>query len=324
MTATAGLAPPSSVAKRHRQRRRREDLAALPYLAHWIVGIAIFVVYPIVAIIYLSFSKYNSFGPPELVGFANWNYVLFQYPYLVPALVNTLWFVVVMVTSRTLFGLGLGMLMVQVKRGAGLYRTLLYLPYLAPPVAATLAFVFLLNPASGPGSVVLSALGITPPAWFNDPAWSKPALTVLALWGVGDLMVIFLASLLDLPREQYEAASLDGAGAIRQFVSITLPTIKPIILFSVVTGVIAIMQYYTQPMVAAGVASGQSLGPGSSVTPGYPDGSTLTLPQLVYFLGFQNFDVGAAAAVAVLLVILSFLFTLILLRGGSGLMGEDD
>jgi multiple sugar transport system permease protein len=324
MTRAAELEAPLSVARRHRRRRRKEDLAALPYLAHWIVGVAIFVVYPIIAVVYLSFSKYNSFGPPEFAGLANWNYVLFHYPYLLPALGNTLWFVVVMVTSRTVFGLGLGLLMVQVKRGAGVYRTLLYLPYLAPPVAATLAFVFLLNPASGPGSVLLSAVGITPPAWFNDPAWAKPALTVLALWGVGDLMVIFLASLLDLPREQYEAASLDGAGAVRQFVSITLPTIKPIILFSVVTGVIAIMQYYTQPMVAAGVASGQSLGPGSSVTPGYPDGSTLTLPQLVYFLGFQNFDVGSASVVAVLLVVVSFLFTLVLLKGGSGLMAEDD
>lgn len=316
--------PPLTTASRRRMYRRREDLEALPYLALWIVGLLIFFIYPIVSIVYLSFTRYNLFGPSEFVGLANWNFVLIHYPNLWPAVVNTLWFIAVMVTLQTLFGMGIGLLMSRIQRGAGVYRTLMYLPYLAPPVAATLAFVFLLNPASGPVNEILSSMGIQPPNWFNDPAWAKPALTLLALWGIGDLMIIFLASFLDLPKEQYEAASLDGAGPIRQFMAITLPTIKPIILFSVVTGVIAMMQYYTEPMVASGVASGQSLGPGSSVTPGYPGGATLTLPQLIYILGFSNFDIGGASVVAVILVVLSFVFTLFLLKRGAGFIGEDE
>ncbi len=89
-----------------------------------------------------------------------------------------------------------------------------YIPYLAPPVAATMAFAFLLNPGTGPVNVVLGKLGLPEPGWFNDPTWSKPALTLLALWGIGDLMVIFMAALLDVPTSQYEAAELDGAGRL--------------------------------------------------------------------------------------------------------------
>ena len=131
-----------------------------------------------------------------------------SYPLFWPALRNTLWLVVVMVTLRVVFGLAVGMLVVRIKRGAGLLRTAFYAPYLAPPVAGTLAFVFLLNPGTGPVNTILGRLGLPEPGWFNDPTWSKPALTLLALWGIGDLMVIFMASLLDVPKELYEAADL--------------------------------------------------------------------------------------------------------------------
>lgn len=219
-----------------------------------------------------------------------------------------------MVSCRVLFGLGIGMLITKIKTGAGIYRTLFYLPYLAPPVAATLAFVFLLNPGTGPVNSFLEAVGIPAPSWFNDADWSKPALTVLAVWGVGDLMVIFMAALLDVPKEQYEAAELDGASAWQRFRYITLPNISPIVLFAVVTGIIGAMQYYTQPIVASKVASGAMGGSGVTFVPGYPDDSTLTLPQLVYSLGFSQFNYGAACVVALALFAFSMAFTALLMR----------
>ncbi|WP_033260504.1 carbohydrate ABC transporter permease, partial [Kitasatospora setae] len=121
---------------------------------------------------------------------------------------NTLWLVAVMVTLRVAFGLGVGLLVTKVKTGSGFFRTAFYLPYLAPPVAATMAFAFLLNPGTGPVNHLLGEIGLPQPGWFTDPSWSKPALTMLAMWGIGDLMVIFMAALLDVPREQYEAAEL--------------------------------------------------------------------------------------------------------------------
>jgi multiple sugar transport system permease protein len=231
---------------------------------------------------------------------------------------------VVVVSLRVVFGLAVGLLVIRLKRGGSVFRTLYYAPYLAPPVAGTIAFVFLLNPGTGPVNVVLGHLGLPQPGWFNDPAWSKPSLTLLALWGIGDLMVIFMASLLDVPREQYEAAELDGAGVVGRFRYVTIPFLRPILVFAVITGVIAMMQYYTEPLVAGQVASGQIGGSGQQTEPGYPDGSTLTLPQLVYNLGFQRFDIGAACAIAVILFVLCMIFAALLMRRGSGFLAEED
>ncbi|GAA2693275.1 carbohydrate ABC transporter permease [Streptomyces aculeolatus] len=305
-------------------RRRRATLRTLGFLSPWLVGFGVFFAYPLGATVYFSFMKYDGFTDPVWVGLKNWRYVLFDYPFFWPALANTLWLVAVMVTLRTVFGLGIGLLITKVKTGAGLFRTLFYLPYLAPPVAATMSFVFLMNPGTGPVNTILGRLGLGEPGWFNDAQWSKPALTVLALWCVGDLMVIFMASLLDVPKEQYEAAELDGAGAWSRFRYVTLPNIRPVVLFAVVTGVIATMQYYTEPIVAAKVASGVIGGSGQHFEPGYPEKSTLTVPQSVYHLGFQRFDTGAACVVALVLFVLAMAFTYTLMRRGSGFLKEDD
>jgi multiple sugar transport system permease protein len=307
-----------------RRRRRRARLRTLAFLSPWLLGTGLFFLYPLVTTAWLSFTKYDGFVSPTWNGLDNWRFVFTQYTFFWPALRNTLWFVVVLVSLRIVAGMVLGMLVIHVKRGSSLLRTLFYAPFLAPPVAGTLAFVFLLNPGTGPVNAILGRLGLPEPGWFNDPTWSKPALTLLALWSVGDLMVIFMAALLDVPRELYEAASLDGAGAARRFRHVTLPHLRPIVLFAVITGVIATMQYYTEPLVAGQVASGQIGGSGQQVEPGYPAGSTLTLPQLVYNLGFQRFDIGAACVIAMVLFVLSMAFAAFLMRRGSGFLTAED
>ncbi|GHB40295.1 sugar ABC transporter permease [Streptomyces cirratus] len=305
-------------------KRRRSALRTAAFMSPWLIGFALFFAYPLLSTVYFSFTKYDGFRPPVFNGLHNWTYLFTDYPLFWPAMRNTLWLVVVMVGCRVVFGLGTGLLITKIKTAPGLFRTLFYLPYLAPPVAATLAFVFLLNPGTGPAGVLLEGVGLHSPGWFTDADWSKPALTVLAVWGVGDLMVIFMAALLDVPKEQYEAAELDGAGAWSRFRHITLPNISPIILFAVVTGVIQAMQYYTQPLVAGKVAAGVIGGSGQQFEPGYPDKSTLTLPQVVYNLGFQRFDYGTACAVALVLFALSMAFTALLMRRRGGLIGSGD
>jgi multiple sugar transport system permease protein len=305
-----------------RAKRRRDFARNVAFLSPWLLGTGLFFLYPLFSTVYFSFTRYDGFTPPVWDGLDNWKYVFQHYPFFWPALRNTLWLVVVMVTLRVIFGLALGMLVTKVKTGASLLRTVFYLPYLAPPVAATMAFAFLLNPGTGPVNTVLGKLGLPEPGWFNDPTWAKPALTLLALWGIGDLMVIFMASLLDVPTQQYEAAELDGAGSWQRFRYITLPNISPIVLFAVVTGVIQTMQYYTQPLVAGKVASGVIGGSGQQFEPGYPEKSTLTLPQLVYNLGFQRFDTGSACVIALVLFALSMAFTIPLMRRNSGLLGD--
>ncbi|PVE14005.1 carbohydrate ABC transporter permease [Streptomyces scopuliridis] len=307
-----------------RSKRRRSALRTAAFMSPWLIGFTVFFAYPLISTVYFSFMKYDGFNSPVWNGLGNWSYVFSDYPMFWPSLRNTLWLVVIMVTCRVVFGLGIGMLITKIKTGTGIFRTLFYLPYLAPPVAATLAFVFLLNPGTGPVNTILGELGLPTPGWFNDPGWSKPALTLLAVWGIGDLMVIFMAALLDVPKEQYEAAELDGASAWHRFRYVTLPNISPIVMFAVVTGVISAMQYYSQPLVAGKVASGVIGGSGQQFEPGYPDKSTLTLPQLVYNLGFQRFDYGAACVVALVLFALAMAFTALLMRRRGGLIGSGD
>ncbi|MFE6662775.1 carbohydrate ABC transporter permease [Streptomyces sp. NPDC057697] len=303
-----------------RSKRRRSALRTAAFMSPWLIGFCVFFAYPLISTVYFSFTDYDGFTDPVFSGLKNWSFVFNDYPLFWPALRNTLWLVVVMVTCRVVFGLGVGMLITRIKTGAGVFRTLFYLPYLAPPVAATLGFVFLLNPGTGPVNSILGELGLPTPGWFTDAAWSKPALTALAVWGVGDLMVIFMAALLDVPKEQYEAAELDGATSFQRFRFVTLPNISPIIMFAVVTGIIQTMQYYTQPFVAGKVASGVMGGSGQQFEPGYPDKSTLTLPQVVYNLGFQRFDYGSACVVALVLFVLAMAFTTLLMRRRSGLI----
>lgn len=307
-----------------RRKRARERLRILGFLSPWLVGFSVFFGYPLLATGYFSVMHYNQIEPPEFVGLRNWTYVLTQMPLLGPALWNTLWLVVVMVTLRVVFGLGIGLLVTQIKTGVGFFRTAFYLPYLAPPVAATVAFVFLLNPGTGPVNEILGTLGISAPSWFNDPDWAKPSLVMLSLWGIGDLMVIFMAALLDVPKEQYEAAELDGAGAWGKFRYVTWPSITPIVLFAVVTGVVQTMQYYTQALVAGKLASGVSIGPGTVIQPGYPDHATLTVPQLVYSLGFQNFNTGAACVLSLVLFVIAMAVTTLLMRKRAGLLPAED
>jgi multiple sugar transport system permease protein len=297
-----------------RGRRWRNRLVVLSFIGPALVGLAVFFVYPLLAAIYFSFTRFDLVNQPVWVGLQNWQF-LFEDLNVREAAKNTGWFVAIMVPARIAFALLTATLLNWIRRGRSLYRTLFYLPALAPPVAATLAFVFILKPGTGPVNTLLGGLGLDPPLWFNSPDWAKPSLVLLALWGIGDLMIIFVAALLDVPAQLYEAASLDGAGRWRQFRSITLPTISPVLLFAGVTGAIATLQYFTQAAVAASVASGQATtGGGISSTFGYPEGSTYTYPLWLYVVGFRYNAMGYANVLAVVLFVVAISITAVLLR----------
>ncbi|WP_440087449.1 carbohydrate ABC transporter permease [Streptosporangium sp. LJ11] len=291
--------------------RRGEGLKALLWMSPWLVGFAVFFAYPLAATVYFSFHRYDLFTL-EFIGLDNYRYFLVDDRAWV-SIGNTLWLVVLMVPAQVLFGLGVAWLLTRLKAGVGFFRTVFYLPSLIPVVAGTVSFVFLLNP-SGPLNQFIELFGIAAPDWFGDRDWSKPGLTMLAMWGIGNTMMIFLAALLDVPKHLYEAAAIDGAGAWRQFRSITLPTISPVLMFSTVTGVIYALQYFTQAMIASRVAAGVTDSPGSTFVPGYPELSTLTLAQWLFHVGFRDFSMGYACVLALLLFAFSTVFTLILLR----------
>ena len=208
------------VARRRDRRRarrraawRRRRLVSL-LMSPWLVGFAVFFGYPLVMSAYLSFNHYDLLSPPRWVGLANYRYLFTVDPQVWTggqehALADR-----DASRCRCMFAFGIALVLARARRGVGVFRTIFYLPALAPPVAATLGFVYILNPATGPVNTILEQLGIQGPLWFQDPPWSKPSLTLLGIWGVGNTMVIFLAAVLDVPRHLYESAELDGAGAV--------------------------------------------------------------------------------------------------------------
>jgi multiple sugar transport system permease protein len=308
------LTPERRRAKKKAAWRRRRLVLLL--MSPWLIGFAVFFGYPLVANVYFSFTHYDLLSSPRWIGLANYKYLFNGDQQIGPAVKNTLWMLAFAVPLQVLFAFGVALMVTRARRGIGFFRTVFYLPALAPPVAATLGFVYLLNPAFGPVNTVLSKVGITGPLWFQDPSWSKPSLVLLGLWGIGNTMVIFIAALLDVPRHLYESAELDGAGALRRLVYVTLPTISPVILFAVVIGVIEGLQYFTQGYIAATNAapSGSGGGDVAGNNIGYPQNSTLFYPVWLYQQGFSYFNMGYAAAMSVLLLVVALAVTVLILR----------
>ncbi|GID97689.1 carbohydrate ABC transporter permease [Amorphoplanes digitatis] len=303
--------------------RIRRHATTLSFLAPALIGIVVFFGYPLVSAVYFSFTKFDLLSTPQWVGLANYRRMADD-PFLLQSVRNTLWMVAVFVPVRIVSAIGLAVLLTQLKRGAGFFRTIFFLPSLAPPVAATIAFVYLLKPGTGPVNTALAHLGIDGPLWFSSPEWAKPSLVLLGLWGIGDLMVIFLAGVLGVPTSLYEAAALDGANAWHRFRYVTLPTIRPVILFAAVTGVIYTLQYFDQAAVAGSIASGQATtGGGISQSFGFPEGSTFTYPLWLYTVGFRYHALGYANALAVALFAVAFAVTVILLRRAKAFSGEE-
>jgi len=309
--ARAPALPLRTAARRRADWRRRRLVLFL--MSPWIVGFTVFFGYPLVMSAYLSFNHYDLLSPPRWVGWANYHYLLRVDPQTWIAVRNTLWIIVFAVPLQVMFAFGIAVLLARAKSGGGFFRTVFYLPALAPPVAATLGFVYILNPATGPVNTILGWFGIEGPLWFQSPHWSKPALVGLGLWGVGNTMVIFLAAVLDVPQHLYESAELDGAGAFQRLRWVTLPIVSPVLLFAVVLGVIQGLQYFTQAYVAASIASGQASQAGDTLNAlGYPEDSTLFYPVLLYQHGFNDFQMGYASAMAMLLLVVSFAVTLVI------------
>jgi len=305
---------PATARRRARRKAawRRRGLVLL-LMSPWLAGFSIFFGYPLVMSGYLSLTHYDLLSAPQWRGFANYHYLFHDDPQFWPGVRNTLWFIGIAIPLQVAFAFGIALMLARAKLGLGFFRTIFYLPALAPPVAATLGFVYLLNPATGPVNIILGHLGIHGPLWFQSPGWAKPSLTLLQIWGVGNAMVIFLAAVLDVPQHLYESAELDGAGPLQRMRYVTLPSISPVILFAVVLGIIQGLQYFTQAYVAANIAAGQASQAGDTVNNlGYPQDSTLFYPILLYQHGFVDFQMGYASAMAIFLLIVSFAVVLVI------------
>jgi len=278
-------------------------------MSPWIVGFTVFILYPMVSSLYFSFTHYDLIGSPIWIGLNNYRYMFTEDALFWQAIRNTVWFIVVAVPLQIVFAIFTASLLTRPRRGVKVYRTLFFLPAIAPVVAAALAFLFLFNPSYGAINRFLSAMGMShPPLWFYSPTSSKWALVILALWGVGEAMIIFLAGLLDVPQQLYEAADIEGANAWQKFRRVTLPMITPVIFFSLVIGVIQAFQYFTQAYVASTTLGGQRSALGA------PQNSLLFYAIYLYQQGFYYFRMGYASALAWVLFVVTMACTITLLK----------
>ncbi|MFI5796605.1 carbohydrate ABC transporter permease [Streptomyces sp. NPDC051677] len=219
-------------------RRRR---AFYMFASPWIIGFLLLTITPMAYALWLSFTTFDGISPHwKYVGLGNYRELLND-PVTWDALGRAGLFAVTSVPLSIIAGLGLAVLVNRPIKARGVFRTLLYLPAVVPPVGAGLAFKLLFDQNSGASNGVLTFFGIDAVGWLADP-YARYVLLMTVLWGAGNVMIISLAGLQDVPRELHEAARIDGAGAWRTFRSITVPLLSPVLLFQTVTGMIASVQ----------------------------------------------------------------------------------
>ncbi len=301
-SATDGLiAGQRRVARRRAARRHRVTVLAL--LSPWLIGLFVFVLYPIINSLYWSFTAKRFGKPAKWIGMANYQ-TLLDNPDLVKALRNTAYLAVVGLPIRMLLALLAASLLATARRGNGIYRLLFYVPAVIPAVASGALFFFLLK-EGGPVSSLFGLFGAEAPLWFRDPAWAKPALVMVGVWALGDTMMVFLAGLVDVPRSLYEAVELDGAGRWGRFRHVTLPMVSPVVFFTLLTGLIGVLQSFDQAYVfSQGVAKGRLTGE--------PRGSLLTYAMLQLRF-FNDGRVGLASAMAWLMFLMTLAITIVLM-----------
>ncbi len=273
------------------QRRRLFYILVSP----WVFGFLAFVLGPMVYSGYISFTRWNLLNPPQFIGLGNYSQMM-QDPLFWQSLKVTTIYAVVSVPLTSAFALFLAILLNQRVRGVSIFRTIFYLPSVVSGVAVSMVFLWVFNPQFGIINSMLHDFGIKGPGWVESPHWALPTIIIMSLWGVGSPMLIFLAGLQGIPPDLMEAASLDGAGVWRKFVSVTIPLLTPTILFNVILSIINQFQVFTQAYV---------------MTQGGPLDSTLFLVYYIFENAFQYLNMGYGAALAWVLFFIVFILTVI-------------
>lgn len=275
--------------------RKADNRAAAVFLAPWFLGLGAITLFPLVASLYLSFTDYDLLSAPEFVGFENFIH-MFQDPRLIKSLQVTLTYVVTGVPLQLIAALGLALVLNRGMRGMSLYRSIFYLPSL---MGGSVAIAILWRQVFGKDGIFnafLGWFGLEGMGWISHPDTALWTIVLLHVWTFGSPMIIFLAGLRQIPDMYYEAAQLDGASKTRQFLSVTLPLLSPIIFFNVVMQVIGSFQAFTQAYVVSGGTGG-------------PSDSTLFYTLYLYQEGFKNLHMGYASAMAWVLVLIILALT---------------
>ena len=270
------------------------------FIGPWLIGFVIFTAGALLGSFGISLSKWSMIGTPQYVGLENYKYMVND-RFFWQSLMVTIYYLL-NVPLNLLLGLLLAILLNQKIRGIAVFRTIYYLPSVTAGVAVSLLWMWIFNPRFGVINVLLSKVGIQGPAWLGSETWAMPALIIMSIWGVGGSMLIYLGALQSIPTHLYEAATLDGAGAWRKFLNITIPMVTPVLLLNMIMGVIASFQVFTQAFI---------------MTKGGPNYATLFYVLYLYQQAFEWFNLGYASALAWVLFVVILIFTFVILRSSS-------
>lgn len=283
-------------------RGRRLLRGPLPFLLPWLVGFLGLTVFPLLLSLYWSFTNYDMLLPPQWVGASNYEQLVHD-PVFGTAVTNTAFMVVIGVPAGILLGLGCALLLRRPIKGSALYRGAIFMPAVVPSVSVALIFIWIFNPDYGLLNAALCLFHIPPQGWLANPSLSKPSLLILLVWeAVGQIMVLMLAGLKEVPGELYEAASLDGASPWQKFRHVTLPLLSPVLFYSLIVWMIFYLQFFTEAFVA------------TSKDLGEPVNSTMFYSIYLYQTAFQFLKMGYASAMAWVLFVATMAITILLFR----------
>lgn len=279
---------------RWRKVRRREWLGLL-YVSPWLIGFALFIFYPFIWSIQLSFMDWKGIGTPRFVGLNNYVQMFTDdAPFLI-SIRNTVTYTLVHVPGTMALAFFVALLLNERVRFMPLFRTLFYLPSVTSGVATVVLWVWILHP-TGLLNRALALFGIEGPAWFGSTTWALPGLILMSLWNIGGTMVIYLAGLQGVPQQLYDAAEIDGANSWQRVRYVTIPMMTPSIFLTLILGIISSFQAFTAALVA---------------TEGGPGYATTFVLLHLYFNAFRYFRMGYASAIGWVLFIIIMAFTVL-------------
>ncbi len=282
-------------------RARREALTFYLCISPWLIGFVVFVAYPMLRSLYLSFTRYQIGREPVLSGFTNFER-LASNPDFWQSLKVTVLYVIGSVPGSTVIAIGIAMLLAQKIRGVNIWRTIYFLPSVVAPVAVAVLWFYVFNPEYGLVNTALAAVGIQGPGWVFSEDWALPSLILMSWWTVGGQVVIYLAGLKGIPQVLYEAVEIDGGGPWARFRHVTLPMLSPVIFFNIILGFIGAFQVFEGPLV---------------LTEGGPNKATLTYMLNLYREAFRFGNFGYASALAWVLFIIIMGVTLLTIRSSA-------
>ena len=287
----------------------RNILLGLAFCSPWLIGLLAFRAYPIAMAFWYSFTDYHGMMEPQFVGLEN--YVsLINSGEIRDAALNTVIYSAMAIPAGIVSALGVAIVLNTKMRALPLYRTLFFLPVLVPDVALSIVWLQMFNPQFGLVNALIEAFGnlfgvqLLGPGWLASATWAKPTLVLMNVWLIGQPMIIYLASLQDVPQDLLDAASVDGANWFQQLVSITIPMVTPVIFYQLVTGLIGSLQLFTQPWVITG---GQ----------GTPAQTMMFYAMQLYREAFVYFNMGQAEAMAWALFLVVLILSAVVFKSSA-------